>query len=392
MTASVCECPLCQATFQATSEMAGSAVQCPGCARLLQLPLRIGGATPQVCQAIRIDVCECPKCNKGFGYTTQMLGSLVACPHCGSSFQLTVSGQLGRELENKAAASGAEGQQRTQPPLPSPAPLKAKKQRFREADDERLPARSGPEEKSPVAGNGADEPPRIETGKTSAQVVPPEEIRIELAKPANSNEQAARAATPPSSGPRSAKPAVPKAEPRRSQLGLTSGERSPRNPVKSPEPIPNAQPAASPATLSSPVLPVEPPALPPVFAGAWESGRKPDEPVRQPGEPGMRLAADSRQVEAAAAQLLPPRFYSSDPTIIRQPKNRSESAFVLLPDATGGFQRVNNTVIRIQHEGETIVLAAPDPAKVRRRRWIVNLTTLVICLGILYLVFRWLLH
>jgi hypothetical protein len=90
--------------------------------------------------------------------------------------------------------------------------------------------------------------------------------------------------------------------------------------------------------------------------------------------------------------LLPPKFYSSDPTIIRQRKgSRIEQPFVLLPDATGGFQRVNNTVIRIQHEGETIVLAAPDPKRVKQRRMIVNLLTLITCLAILYFAFRMLL-
>lgn len=90
--------------------------------------------------------------------------------------------------------------------------------------------------------------------------------------------------------------------------------------------------------------------------------------------------------------MLPPKFYSSDPTIIRQRKgSRGEQPFVLLPDATGGFQRVNNTVIRIQHDGETIVLAAPDPKRVKQRRMIVNLLTLVICLAILYFAFQMLL-
>jgi tRNA A-37 threonylcarbamoyl transferase component Bud32 len=92
----MCECPLCQATLQVTPEMAGTAVQCPVCARAIHLPDKLVGGTGKIYPAIRIDVCTCPDCQQGFGYTTQMLGTTVACPHCYTSLRLRVDGTLAK--------------------------------------------------------------------------------------------------------------------------------------------------------------------------------------------------------------------------------------------------------------------------------------------------------
>ncbi|MCE2792870.1 MAG: hypothetical protein ACK493_09305 [Planctomycetota bacterium] len=381
MTDSVCECPLCQATFQATPEMAGAAVQCPGCAKLLQLPDRIGSHLPQVCQAIRIDVCECPQCRQGFGYTTQMLGTLVACPHCGSSFQLSATGRLGKEVSGVVSEKSVTSRPKFAPaaappsPPPPPKPAQAKRKRFRDSDSD-LP--DAPEKPAPQTGSLAQqptEPPRIETAGSRRKEVAEADFRIDLAKPL---EQLARGAQGKTGGPTNVAPSTSKNE---------TAKPNPASPSVGPQAkaaraqLPQERNSEAIKATLSPVEAadsIQQQGLPPSFSSRAEDRNS---------RPNVKLG----QAASEAAQLLPPRYYSSDPTIIRQAKSRAESAFVLLPDASGGFQRVNNTVMRIQHEGETIVLAAADPAKVRRRRWIVNLLTLVVCLGILYLTFRWLL-
>lgn len=353
MTASVCECPLCRATFQVTPEMAGTAVQCPACARPLQLPARINAGASQVFQATRIDVCSCPQCGQGFGFTTQMLGTIVACPHCSSSFRLSTTGQLEKEKDGKVIAAGNP----TQPPEPAPPPLPA---RDKDRNPDWRPASPSPGKaghrltgSTSPPGDPSPAPPLVRLDKPRPAKVPGElgEIRIELPKPAAPGEKPTRPTSP----------AIVE------KTGTPGGK-----PVKPPLPVPGSKEKSdSPATR-----PGKPPTdllLPPGFAGN-----------------GTDSAAVPPLIPADAARLLPPNFYSSDPTIIRQRKNRSESVFVLLPDAAGGFQRVNNTLIRIQHQGETVILAAPDPAKVRRRRLVVNLLTLVVCLAILYLTFLWL--
>ena len=414
-------------------EMAGSAVQCPGCARLLQLPSEFGGSSPLVCQAIRIDVCECPQCRKGFGYTTQMLGTLVACPHCGSSFQLSPSGNLGKEagmptVQSVATTAESEG---GPPPKaaqsPSlPAPLKAKKSRFRESESESAPLTSGGGEPAyaakrvlpkPLSGESAvapaqtgsaqpatnrpgpatpagkssSETPRIETNKSRRVEQPEFEIRIELAKPTTASGKVPRdeGAKVNAAKGETAKPDVVGKVGSAGVFPASALENSKQ--VSLPGVTPPVK-ARELGFTETPARGLEGPASKFAESGGLVAQPLPPEFSAAGKERGGFAGDESASAAVDVARLLPPRFYSSDPTIIRQPKSRAEPAFVLLPDPAGGFQRVNNTVIRIQHEGETIVLAAPDPARVRRRRWFVNLFTLIVCLSILYLAFRWLLN
>lgn len=336
MAATICECPLCQATFQVTPEMAGTAVQCPGCSRAIQLPEKLDSSGRRVYQAIRIDVCTCPSCQQGFGYTTQMLGTSVACPHCTASFRLKVDGTLVKEVAatNSGSTISSTIKEELSPQSSSSAasiPKPQKRDRFLPPQD----TTSGSPDQSPAKLN-----------KASAAGL--SDFNLEVGEKAS----------------RPLETALP-------QIRIEEGEQSERTAeqTRAAKPKPTASPALPPVTkVTSPAVAEKTTEQPPTFP----SGGAAKEPV--------------------GAALLPPKFYSSDPTIIRQRKgSRSEQPFVLLPDATGGFQRVNNTVIRIQHEGETIVLAAPDPKRVKQRRMIVNLLTLITCLAILYFAFRMLL-
>jgi hypothetical protein len=336
MAATICECPLCQATFQVTPEMAGTAVQCPGCSRAIQLPEKLDSSGQIVYQAIRIDVCTCPSCQQGFGYTTQMLGTSVACPHCTASFRLKVDGTLVKEVAatNSGSAISGTSKEELSPQSSSAAasiPKPQKRERFLLPQD----TTSGSSDQSPAKLN-----------KASAAGL--SDFNLEIGEKAS----------------RPLETALP-------QIRIEEGDQSERTAeqTRPPKPKPTASPALPPVTkVTSPAVAEKTTEQPPTFPSGGAA----------------------KQPEGAA--LLPPKFYSSDPTIIRQRKgSRIEQPFVLLPDATGGFQRVNNTVIRIQHEGETIVLAAPDPKRVKQRRMIVNLLTLITCLAILYFAFRMLL-
>jgi hypothetical protein len=319
--------------------MAGAAVQCPGCSRAIQLPEKLDSGGKKVYQATRIDVCTCPGCQQGFGYTTQMLGTTVACPHCNASYQLRVDGTLVKEGVGVTGSSGAGSpgaankDQSTIRSASSPAaiPKPAKRERFRQpegADGQAL--EQSPAKISEPASTGLSDF-KLEIGE---KVVKPQET------------------------------AIP-------EIRLGENENTER-------PADQTRPAKVKLTPS--------PALPPVTKVV-----SPAVAEKHDDQPPTFQSAQATK-EPAGAELLPPKFYSSDPTIIRQRKgSRGEQPFVLLPDASGGFQRVNNTVIRIQHEGETIVLAAPDPKRVKQRRMIVNLITLIVCLGILYFAFQMLL-
>ncbi len=394
MAATLCECPLCQATFQATSEMAGLAVQCPSCGRAVQLPEQLGAGHSHVVRASRIDVCNCPGCGQGFGYTTQMLGTTVACPHCNLSFKLSIDGrpmrESGREANKRFPADPARPTVETPSPRPpqrgdsgssipakpdEPNP-KAKRTRFRDAPG----VGALPDEPLQMTGPAAPELADIviQTDKPTRGALPesPPMIRVELGA-GKGDEQAGRA-TPAKEIPVDpSRAAGPKAkETRRSDSPKMVPQPSPRNLETEASRRRSGDMLEKRRELEIPGVAKSGPAEPSVG--------KTDQQDLLPPTLNESLAGSNR----AAAEMLPPKFYSSDPTIIRQKRTRGDQAFVLLPDEKGGFQRVNNTVIRIQHEGETIILAAPDPSKVRRKRLVVNLLTLIVCLAVLYLVFR----
>jgi hypothetical protein len=314
--------------------MAGTAVQCPGCSRAIQLPEKLDSSGQIVYQAIRIDVCTCPSCQQGFGYTTQMLGTSVACPHCTASFRLKVDGTLVKEVAatNSGSAISGTSKEELSPQSSSAAasiPKPQKRERFLLPQD---------------TTSGSSDQSLAKLNKASAAGL--SDFNLEIGEKAS----------------RPLETALP-------QIRIEEGDQSERTAEQTRPPKPTASPALPPVTkVTSPAVAEKTTEQPPTFPSGGAA----------------------KQPEGAA--LLPPKFYSSDPTIIRQRKgSRIEQPFVLLPDATGGFQRVNNTVIRIQHEGETIVLAAPDPKRVKQRRMIVNLLTLITCLAILYFAFRMLL-
>jgi DNA-directed RNA polymerase subunit RPC12/RpoP len=279
MAATICECPLCQATFQVTPEMAGTAVQCPGCSRAIQLPEKLDSSGQIVYQAIRIDVCTCPSCQQGFGYTTQMLGTSVACPHCTASFRLKVDGTLVKEVAatNSGSAISGTSKEELSPQSSSAAasiPKPQKRERFLLPQD----TTSGSSDQSPAKLN-----------KASAAGL--SDFNLEIGEKAS----------------RPLETALP-------QIRIEEGDQSERTAEQTRPPKPTASPALPPVTkVTSPAVAEKTTEQPPTFPSGGAA----------------------KQPEGAA--LLPPKFYSSDPTIIRQRKgSRIEQPFVLLPDATGG--------------------------------------------------------
>ncbi len=408
MAATLCECPLCQATFQATPEMAGLAVQCPSCGRAVQLPEQLAGGKAQVVQATRIDVCNCPGCGQGFGYTTQMLGTTVACPHCSLSFKLSSEGkplrEPSRDVTKRSSTDSPQsnatlGHSGKPQPSAGPAPAKpiraegpasaegprpgAKRTRFRDSPEtSRLPNETptdGPAKTKGTETSGfviqTDKPAR------SVDLEPLPAIRIEP-ESGKGSDQAIRA-TPAK---------VVSSEPNREakQKPKVAGNAGQVTAV--PQSLPGHSELSSPSPPAGDLGGKMPRAAEPAVEMQIDSLGSTSGRTNLAEQLPPLLNEPKAVTRAAAAELLPPKFYSSDPTIIRQKRTRGEQAFVLLPDDKGGFQRVNNAVIRIQHEGETIVLAAPDPIRVRRRRLVVNLLTLIVCLAVLYLVFRSLLN
>lgn len=98
--------------------------------------------------------------------------------------------------------------------------------------------------------------------------------------------------------------------------------------------------------------------------------------------------SDSKPVEIE--RLLPPRFLANDPDFVDRRVTGQTSGRVLLPDAAGGVQAVDDSTVRIEHQGRKIELVRLSPEEKRKRQLIINVVAILAGLAFLVLVFRWL--
>ena len=97
------------------------------------------------------------------------------------------------------------------------------------------------------------------------------------------------------------------------------------------------------------------------------------------------LVSQRRKVQhAAAVDSLPPKFIT--PGVV--PTVAEQSGKVLLPNADGGTDSVDQRTVHIEHKGELIELKMLTPEQRRRRRIIYNCLAFVIAVGMLWLAYK----
>lgn len=84
--------------------------------------------------------------------------------------------------------------------------------------------------------------------------------------------------------------------------------------------------------------------------------------------------------------LLPPRFELTDPSEL-QIRVAGENRKVLLPDAKGGVQELDDRVVRVRYGSQEIQLSNPSRQAKQRRRLITNAVTITILLVVLAIIF-----
>ncbi len=86
--------------------------------------------------------------------------------------------------------------------------------------------------------------------------------------------------------------------------------------------------------------------------------------------------------------LLPPRRVSQRFSVARVDRTVGrDGPFVLLPDATGGFRKVNNQTVQFRAGNEAIPLRTRTRGQALRYRILVNLVAITLGLAILFGVF-----
>gem|GEM_PF-6404043 len=86
--------------------------------------------------------------------------------------------------------------------------------------------------------------------------------------------------------------------------------------------------------------------------------------------------------------LLPPqRRRSISVDTKRDRETGRDAAWVILPDALGGFQRVSNRSVRVSEGGTEVHLASRPREAALRHRILVNLVSILLGLAILFAVF-----
>ena len=88
--------------------------------------------------------------------------------------------------------------------------------------------------------------------------------------------------------------------------------------------------------------------------------------------------------------LLPPKFQVDDPEQLAVAVTKTNHK-ILLPDGKGGVSRIDDRVVRIQHGQEKVTLLTLTPQQKARRRFIVNLVTILLAIACMALAF-WILQ
>lgn len=354
----VFECPLCRTPFQATPAMAGAAVQCPNCRGAIQLPAaKLAPSLPAATTSKPEPFASNPVVPSPLNPGSPAPGPLAS----GSSNPT--------RLESTAAVSASVAPTFLSPPSISEP----------EASEGEIESCDCPKCKRAFGFTPAMVGITVACPHCADRfVLDPEALQ----KPAGEIPAAAQLGLPPES--------------HRTRF---RGYRPPKpGGISLPPPAPRVKPISGPAaedlavtvSATGPDLPIG--LAPPsevVETQVLDPAALHENHPHESGE--IRVVQQNAKSQPAdLALLLPPKFHSSDPSMIRQ-RTAHDDPFVLLPTGDGGYQRVNTAVVRIEHDGKTILLAAPDPKRLRRRRMAVNLITILICIVILFFAFRWLL-
>ena len=320
------ECPHCSTALKISPEMRGTAVQCPDCKGKMLVPELTSVPSTSVAPGSEVLSRTCPGCEIPFGVTKEMLGTRVLCPHCGFAVELL---RPDSPVKINPSLLDANIEQETVDV----------RERFR-----------------------GYRPPKQNTGQA-----PPKRPQTPRS-------------TQPLKGTRPFDTLPPKLE------------LLPEIPPKSIDAISADAPTQPPRIVQNPFS---------VRSQGFDAQETLEIKVDQisdnseqdadTDELALReLARPSSSVvhELDVSHLLPPKFHTNDPSMIRARKSRVDDSFVLLPDSSGGFQRVNNTIVRVEHGGELITLCTPDKQQRIRRRLLTNVVALIVCITILYVAFR----
>lgn len=126
------------------------------------------------------------------------------------------------------------------------------------------------------------------------------------------------------------------------------------------------------------------PLLPPRFIRANRPERNGDETPKAPAEPLFTAGLEWATTDG----LLPPRRHSQRFNVASADRNVGpDAAFVLLPDATGGFRKVSNQMVHSRTGTGSVPLRARTRGQALRYRIFVNLVAIGIGLAILFGVF-----
>lgn len=152
-------CPHCQGIVKVTSSMAGSAVKCPLCIQVFQVPAspNVEASTENRSSSAADDLMKfaCPQCTEPFQVTRSSLGKAVACPSCNSPVQLPSTGvhAQGQPQESQPAPRQPSAQQSPIEAIPkivtTPGPTAAPDAELR-SSDQSIEAESAPRTEQPT--------------------------------------------------------------------------------------------------------------------------------------------------------------------------------------------------------------------------------------------------
>ena len=320
------ECPHCSTALKISPEMRGTAVQCPDCKGKMLVPELTPVPSTLVVSGGEVLSRTCPGCENPFGVTKEMLGTRVLCPHCGFAVELL---------------------RPDSPVIKNPSLLDANIEQ--ETVDVRERFRGY-------------RPPKQQPGQVPLK-------HSQTPRPI----QPLKGVRPFDSSPPKPEP-IPEISPKSAEAIAADA------PAEPPRILLNSPSVRSKALDPQETLEIE---VDRISNNSQQDADSDDLALRELARPSSSVVH-----ELDVSHLLPPKFHTNDPSMIRVRKSRFDESFVLLPDSAGGFQRVNNTIIRVEHDGEMITLCTPDKQQRIRRRLLINVVALIVCVTILYVAFR----
>ncbi len=197
-----------------------------------------------------------------------------------------------------------------------------------------------------------------------------------------------------------------KPEPDPDELFAPGFRRKTKQPAPVPKPAGARQPPAKSMSVTKPDQPEEPSAgndsalpekLEPVSTSpsGQPTEKAPDRVEQDPFRTLEEATETSAQQSVAQLlpsidHLLPPKFLVDDPEQLAVAVTKTNHK-ILLPDGKGGVSRIDDRVVRIQHGQEKVTLLTLTPQQKARRRFIVNLVTILLAIACMALAF-WILQ